>query len=196
LAMAVVYAGMVAVRNYYRRYDAEVAAPAAEAAGGLHGPAHVHAVVLVRRLNRPVLRAIALATATRPDSVEAVAAGEDDDRTGQLRAAWAEYAVDVPLRVLDAPYRDIGPPLVVHISQLRDALPGSVVIVFVPEVVVAHGWENLLHNQSALRLKARLLRLPGVVVVDVPYRLGSREIGWLAGEPEERAGRRRAGPGQ
>ena len=58
------------------------------------------------------------------------------------------------------------------------------VLVFVPEVVVAHWWQNLLHNQQARRLKARLLQEPGVVVIDVPYRLGSRELGWLAGDDE------------
>ncbi len=205
LAMGLVYAAMFAVRRYYTRYEAETAPPPGD---GPAAPAHVHAVVLVVRVSRPALRALALAKALRADTLEAVAA-EEGDGAETLQAAWRDHGIDVPLRVLDAPYRDIGPPLLAHIESIRGALPRSVVTVFVPEVVVEHGWQNLLHNQSALRLKARLLQVPGVVVVDVPYRLGSREVGWLAGnEPAETrprphrhrdrgelTDRRRVGPG-
>ena len=156
LAMGLVFAAMFAVRRYYTRYEAEVAPPPGD---GPAAPAHVHAVVLVIRVSRPALRALALAKALRADTLEAVAA-EEGDGAEALQAAWREHGIDVPLRVLDAPYRDIGPPLLAYIESIRGALPRSVVTVFVPEVVVEHGWQNLLHNQSALRLKARLLSQP------------------------------------
>ena len=181
VAMVGTYLGMRAVRHYYDRYDAETAPPSGQALA--LGPAHMHAVVLVGRLSRPVLRAVALARSVAAETVEAVAAGDDSGAADRLREAWRERSVPVPLRILDAPYRDIAPPLIDHIARLhtqRDV----VVLVFVPEVVVAHWWQNLLHNQQARRLKARLLQEPGVVVIDVPYRLGSRELGWLAGDDE------------
>jgi hypothetical protein len=190
VAMIATYLGMRAVRRHYDRYDAETAPPPPES-GRTAGPAHVHAVVLVGRLNRPALRAVALARSLRPETIEAVAVENDPDTVQRLRDAWRDRSMSVPLRILDAPYRDIGGPLVEHIAGLRSSEPGTVVLVFVPEVVVARWWQTLLHNQQGRRLSARLLQQPGVVVVDVPYRLGSRELGWLAGDEEERAVSRR-----
>jgi hypothetical protein len=184
VAMVGTYVGMRAVRRHYDRYDAETAPPLERAIG----PSHVHAVVLVGRLNRPALRAVALARSLRTETVEAVAAGDDPDTAARLQDAWRERGVTVPLRILDTPYRDIAAPLLEHIAGLRGPLPQTVVLVFVPEVVVAHWWQSLLHNQQARRLKARLLQEPGIVVIDVPYRLGSREMGWLAGGADEPVG--------
>jgi amino acid transporter len=189
VAMIGTYVGMRAVRRHYDRYDAETAPPPA-AAGRAAGPSHVHAVVLVGRLNRPALRAVALARSLRPETIEAVAVEGDPDAVQELRDAWRDRSMSVPLRILDTPYRDIGGPLVEHIAGLRSSEPGTVVLVFVPEVVVAHWWQTLLHNQQARRLNARLLQEPGVVVVDVPYHLGSRELGWLAGDEKEHAASR------
>jgi len=142
-------------------------------------PAHVHAVVLVAGVTQPVLHAVALARSFTPDSLEAVTATADQDETVAIRTHWERLGLaDCPLRIVDAPYRSVGPPLVRYLRE-RPTEPRGVVVVYVPEYVVAHWWENLLHNQTALRLRAHLLRLPGVVVVDVPYRLGSREHGWL-----------------
>jgi len=89
--------------------------------------------------------------------------------------------ISVPLTVLEAPYRDVIRPLSGYIKQLNARHPRTVVMVFIPEYVVTRWWQQLLHNQSALRLKARLLFTPGVVVVDVPYQLGVTDQGWLGG---------------
>jgi hypothetical protein len=75
--------------------------------------------------------------------------------------------------VLDAPYRDVTGPVLDHVRHVRRESPRDVVSVFIPEYVVGHWWEQLLHNQSALRLKARLLFQPGVMVTNVPWQLGS-----------------------
>jgi hypothetical protein len=72
------------------------------------------------------------------------------------------------LTVLASPYRDITRPVLDHVAGLHRASPRDVVAVYIPEYVVGHWWENLLHNQSALRLKARLLFTPGVMVTSVP----------------------------
>ena len=66
--------------------------------------------------------------------------------------------------------------MIQHIANLRRESPRDVVSVFIPEYVVGHWWEHLLHNQSALRLKTRLLFQPGVMVTSVPFRLTSAEI--------------------
>jgi len=69
------------------------------------------------------------------------------------------------------PYRDITQPLLDEVRSIGRSSPRDVVIVFVPEYVVRHWWEALLHNQSALRLKARLLFQPGVMVTSVPWQM-------------------------
>ena len=68
----------------------------------------------------------------------------------------------------DSPYRDITRPVLDYVEQIRRTSPRDVVTVFVPEYVVTHWWQQMLHNQSALRLKTRLLFLPGVMVTSVP----------------------------
>jgi hypothetical protein len=58
-----------------------------------------------------------------------------------------------------------------------------VIAVYIPEYITSRWWQNLLHNQSALRIKTRLFFTPGVVVINVPYHLGVDSQGWLGGEP-------------
>jgi hypothetical protein len=72
-------------------------------------------------------------------------------------------------------YRDLTGPVLDYIAHIRRESPRDVVSVFIPEYVVGHWWEHFLHNQSALRLKARLLFQPGVMVTSVPWQLGSAE---------------------
>ena len=135
--------------------------------------------MLVSRLHKPALKALALARATRPDALTAITQALDNDDTRRLRHEWERHAIPVPLTVLEAPYRDLVRPLISYVKQLRDNHPQTVIMVFIPEYVVTRWWQQLLHNQSALRFKARLLFTPGVVTVDVPYQLGAGEQGWL-----------------
>lgn len=184
LAMAVLYAAMRGTGRYYARFEAELAVPDGERPAA---PSRVHAIVLVARINRPVLRALALAAALRPDTLEAVSAAAEPAEGERLRAEWQRRDLRTPLRLLDAPYRDVGDRLLHHIAGLGGGCERAVVTVFIPEYVVERWWQNVLHNQTALRLKARLLQQPGVVVVNVPFHLGRRERGWLAGDPETAA---------
>jgi len=138
-------------------------------------PSRIHVVVLVSRLNTPALRAIAYARATRPTTLAAVTVRTNDRETDQLRRDWVDRDIPVPLTVLDSSFRDVTRPVIEHIRHLRTQSPRDVVAVYLPEYVVGHWWEQLLHNQSALRLKARLIFLPGVMVTNVPYQLGSAE---------------------
>jgi hypothetical protein len=97
----------------------------------------------------------------------------DEAETARLREEWERADISVPLTVVASPYRDITKPVVSYVSRLRRESPRDVVTVFIPEYVLGHWWEQVLHNQSALRLKSRLLLLPGVIVASVPYQLRS-----------------------
>jgi len=136
-------------------------------------PSRTHSLVLVSRLHLPTRRALAYARATRPDVLEAVTVNVDDPDTRQLVRAWQDSDIPVPLKVIESPYREITKPVVDYVKRIRRDSPRDVVTVFIPEYVVGHWWEQLLHNQSALRLKGRLLFEPGVMVTSVPWQLSS-----------------------
>lgn len=167
IAMPLVFAMMTAVRRHYDRVARELIARP----GGVPLPSRVHAIVLVSNLQMPTLRALAFARATEPSTLTAVTARTSPDETEALLAAWEAREIPVPLTILDAPFRDLTNPVLAHIRHLHLESPRDVVAVFIPEYVVGRWWENLLHNQSALRLKARLLFEPGVMVTNVPWQL-------------------------
>jgi len=169
-AMVVFYVLMSAIRRHYDGVAAELAA-STEDDSVL--PAHNHAIVLVSKLHLPTLRAIAYARATRPDTLEALTVNVDEADTKALMQRWAAEDFRVPLKVIESPYREITRPVLEYVRRMRKDNPRDVLTVFIPEYVLGHWWEQILHNQSALRLKARLLLLPGVIVASVPYQLKS-----------------------
>lgn len=134
-------------------------------------PSRVHAVVLVSTLHEPALRALNYARATRPSTITALTVQVDRDDTETLRRDWVAADLPVTLTVVSSPFRDIAGPIVRYVRQLRTESPRDLVAVYVPEYVVAHWWQELLHNQSALRLKVRLRLLGNVMVTSVPYQL-------------------------
>jgi amino acid transporter len=170
-AMAVFYVLMGAIRKHYDRVSAELVA--GEGDGVL--PSRNHAMVLVSTLHKPTLRALAYARATRPDVLEAVTVNVDDADTKRLMREWSKRKLPVPLKVVESPYREITKPVLDYVKRIRTDNPRDVVTVFIPEYVVGHWWEQILHNQSALRLKGRLLFQPGVMVTSVPWQLESSE---------------------
>lgn len=179
LAMTVLFAIMKMIHRYYDRVSDELEPGPA----GALLPARVHAVVLISRLHKPALRALAFARATRPDTLIGLIVDVDPTETAQLTDGWEARGLPMPLTIIESPYREIAGPVISYVQQLRADRPRDLVTVFLPEYVVTRWWQNLLHNQSALRLKARLLFTPGVVVVDVPYRLGNLDQGWLGPKP-------------
>ena len=108
--------------------------------------------------------------------LEAVTVNVDAAATEALRKQWEELEIPVPLRVLDSPFREITRPVLGYVKSIRRESPRDLVVVYIPEYVVGHWWERLLHNQSALRLKSRLLFTPGVVVASVPWQLESSAV--------------------
>lgn len=136
-------------------------------------PSRVRAVVLVSRVDKPTVRAVMYARATRPNSIEAVHVAVDDDASKDTFDAWESEDFGVPLRVIASPYREVTTPFIAHIKAMRTDNPRDVVIVYIPEYVVGHWWEGLLHNQTALLIRIRLQFISGVMVTSVPYRLQS-----------------------
>ena len=92
-----------------------------------------------------------------------------------LVAEWQDRGIPVPLVVIESPYRETVRPVVRYVAQLIREHPGDVVSIVIPEYVVRHWWQNLLHNQTALRLKGRLLFEPHVAVTSVPWTVGGAE---------------------
>jgi len=135
----------------------------------------VHAIVLVSKIHKPTLRALAYARATRPSLLEAITVNVDPEETKALQDEWDRRDIPVPLKALDSPYREITRPVVDYVKSARRGSPRDVVMVYIPEYVVGRWYEQLLHNQSALRLKGRLHFTPGVMVTSVPWQLRSSE---------------------
>jgi amino acid transporter len=169
-AMVAIYLLMTAIRRHYDRVSAELAETDQKPAVL---PSRNHAIVLVSKIHKPTLRALAYAMAVRPDVLEAVTVNVDDADTRALVAAWDKHGFKVPLKVVESPYREITKPVLDYVKRVRGDNPRNVVTVFIPEYVVGRWWEQVLHNQSALRLKGRLLFQPGVIVASVPWQLES-----------------------
>jgi amino acid transporter len=177
LAMAVLFMLMMGINRYYQRVSDELVV---DEGASLLRPSRIHAVVLVSRIHLPTIRALAYAQATRPSDLTALTVSVDPDEARELQEQWWRRDIDVPLTIIDSPYREMTQPVLEYVRKLRRDNPRDVVTVFIPEYVVGRWWEHFLHNQSALRLKSRLLFQPGVMVTSVPYQLRSTEgkQGW------------------
>lgn len=172
LAMGGLFVLMKAINRHYAAVSRELTPVEAEQRE-IVLPSRNHAVVLVSSMQLPTLRALAYARAMRPDVLEALSVDVDARDTRKLTAEWEASAVTTPLKVVASPYREITGPILDYIRRINREAPRTVITVFIPEYVVGHWWESLLHNQSALRLKTRLRFMPNVVVASVPWQLNS-----------------------
>jgi amino acid transporter len=132
-------------------------------------PARATCVVPIADVHAASLRALVYARSLQLDDTRAVFFAFEDGDAERLERDWRRFGLDVPLEVVDAPYRDIGEPLLGYLGGItRD--PGAVAVVVMPELVV-RGPQRLLHNQRALYLKRLLLFEPQVILTSVPYQL-------------------------
>ncbi|MFI7589234.1 APC family permease [Spongisporangium articulatum] len=171
--MAVLFLLMMAIRRHYKSVRVELAE---DDGRGRMLPSRVHAMVLVSKVHKPTLRALAYARASRPSVLEAVSVAVDAEETQRLQEEWDRHDIPVPLHVLESPYREITRPVLQYVRSVRTENPRDLVVVYIPEYVVGRWWEQLLHNQSALRLKGRLHYMPGVMVASVPWQLHSSAL--------------------
>ena len=179
VAMPILFAIMRAISRHYARVAEELRLASTRPVL----PARNHAVVLVSQLHNPTLRALNYAKSIKAHTLTALYVEVDETESRRLQEEWDRAGIDVPLKIISSPFREITKPVLDYVRRLRESAGDrDVVTVIIPEYVVGKWWEQLLHNQSALRIKAFLLFQPGVMVTSVPWHLSS------APEPEEATG--------
>ncbi len=137
-------------------------------------PAQPHtAILLVGDLHQGVLPALAVARSFAPDRVTAVTVAIEPEQARQLQQRWRQFIPDVPLVVLESPYRSLVGPLLRYIDMVDAQTDNDLLVVVIPEFVPLRWWEYLLHNQTAFLLRAALLLRKRKIVVSVPYQLPS-----------------------
>ena len=129
-------------------------------------------IVLVSGVHKGTLPALQLARSLAPDNVTAVTVSLDEKQTEKIQARWREWGCEVPLVVLESPYRSLITPLLNYIDEVDGRYRDDEVMVILPEFVPAHWWEHVLHNQTGLILRAALTFQKGKTVISVPYKLG------------------------
>ena len=172
-AMVFLYIIMTGIQKHYARVRTELAVD--DSGDNQMLPSRVHAIVVVSKIHKPTMRALAYARATRPSVLEAITVNVEPDETIALQEDWERRDIPVALKVLDSPFREITSSVVEYVKSVRRSSPREVVMVYIPEYVVGRWYEQLLHNQTALRLKGRLFFTPGVMVTSVPWQLRSSQ---------------------
>jgi hypothetical protein len=130
--------------------------------------------VPIAALTLPAKQALAFARAVAPDdAITLVHVTDDLDAAERLREEWERWPHGAAhLVVVESPFRGLGGPFLRYVKEVAGTNPGDTLLVILPEYVPGKWWEHLLHNQTALRLKAMLLFQPGVIVASVPYHVG------------------------
>ncbi len=163
----------LAIRRHYDRVSSTLTI----APEDVHPEVFNHTVVvLVGRMHKGVIKALAYAKSLRPNHLAAVFVAADDDDRDAIQREWRRFHMDVPLEIVSSPYRDLVDPVERFLGDLDDRWDNDTISVVIPEFVVEHWYENILHNQSALALKLALLGRPGTVVISVPYHLGTPPV--------------------
>jgi hypothetical protein len=155
-----------AVNRHYREVGSYIATETPMAPGDVH----IVCVVPIAGLNSVAMQSLALARGIS-DTVIAVHVSDNLQEIADLRARWQAWGNRVPLEIIDSPYRSLVRPLLSYVAAIQRQRHDATVVVVLPELVATRWWHQVLHNQSALRLKASLLFRPGIVTVNVPYHL-------------------------
>jgi amino acid transporter len=160
--------GFLTIRSHYETMARQIQVD------GYHPPrlGRHPVVVLVAGMNRGVVAALAYARAISPN-VTALTVNLDATATARLQMRWEEWGSGVPLVVLDSPYRSVLQPVLHYIDQMEKQKDGDYMTIILPEFVPARWWHHLLHNQTALLLKAALLFRKGKVAISIPFHLDS-----------------------
>jgi amino acid transporter len=164
---------LVAIRRHYDRVNEqlEMRVRAKKPASLQESPAYNQAVLVpVDELNEAVRRTVEYAQSIS-ENVTALHVSDSLEEAEGLRQRWEELLSDVPLVVIESPYRSFIAPILAYIDALDRSRPGEIVTVALPEFVPDHFWQGVLHNQSAIPLKRALLSRANTVVIGVPYRL-------------------------
>jgi hypothetical protein len=158
----------------HRQYRASARELAVRPDAVIRGPQREERVVVpVPGINRAVVHAVNVGLSIDPN-VQAVLISDEPEEAAEIRRRWEKQLPEVPLVIVESPYRALVAPLISYLDVLDRAWPADkespITFVVIPEYVARSWWERILYNQSAKRLRAALLGRPHTVVVNVPYR--------------------------
>jgi hypothetical protein len=131
-------------------------------------------LIPVDEINQAVLRTVTYARSLSPN-ITALHITDDMDRGRELKREWESTVLDVPMTIINSPYRSFVAPVLSYIDALDRADPGQYITVVLPEYRTPWPWQRMLHNQSARRLKSALVERPNTVIIEVPYHLAAAD---------------------
>ncbi len=172
IAIPILATLMIGVNRYYRDVEHEIRVDDTThfgAEGDL-------AIVLVNRLQKPVVKAIDYALAAKHDQTVAVHIAVSEADSSALQHEWLEHRIPMKLVIIESPYRSYASPVAKFIKKYREQNGSSVVTVYLPQYIVGHWWESLLHNRRSRRIAQQLMLIHGVTITLVPWLLDSTEL--------------------
>ena len=175
------------VKRHYDRVSSRLAVPV-----GYKPRRHTHTVVVpIGGVHQGVLAALTYAKSLAPDRLIAVTVVNGPEEAGRIQGQWEEYNLDIELQALYSPYRELTGPVLAYLDELDEEYTNDIITVVLPEFVLTKWYQQLLHNQSALMLKARLLFRPNTVVTSVPFHLDENQQDHLfsVSAPDEQVGK-------
>jgi len=172
LAIPVLSFLMVGVHRYYRDVDHEIAMDDQTHFGSTGDVA----LILVNKLQKPVVKAVDYALAAKHDKTFAVHISVTKEDAAALEAEWRAHRMPIPLKIIESPYRTYASPIAEFVKQYREQHGSAVVTVYLPQYIVGHWWESLLHNRRARRIAQQLMLVHGVSITLVPWLLDSSEL--------------------
>lgn len=172
IAIPILAVLMVGVNRYYRDVEHEIRVDDTTH----YGAEGDLAIILVNRLQKPVLKAVEYALAAKHDKTIAVHVAVSDEESAALQREWIEHSVPAKLVIIESPYRSYASPVAKFIKQYRETHGSAVVTVYLPQYIVGHWWESLLHNRRSRRIAQQLMLVHGVSITLVPWLLDSSEI--------------------
>jgi hypothetical protein len=172
IAIPILSVLMMGVYRYYRDVEHEIRMD-----DSVHfGAAGDVAIVLVNRLQKPVAKAVDYALAAKHDKTFAVHVAVTKEDSEAVRKDWEEHRMPIPLVSIESPFRTYAGPLIEFINQYREKHGSAVVTVYLPQYIVGHWWESILHNRRARRIAQQLMLVHGVTITLVPWLLDSSEL--------------------
>lgn len=156
-----------AIHRHYQRVASVLRVPE-----GYRPRRHTHTVVvLVGSIHQGVLAALSYAKSLAPDRLIAVSVVQSTEDVDHITQQWEQFHVNIELQTVFSPYRELAQPILKYLDDLDATYDNDIITVVLPEFVLTKWWEQLLHNQSALVLKTRLLFRKNTVVTSVPFHL-------------------------
>ncbi|MFK4834946.1 APC family permease [Microbacterium sp. ZW T2_14] len=172
LAIPILSFLMVGVHRYYRDVEHEIAMDDQTHFGSTGDVA----LILVNKLQKPVVKAVDYALAAKHDKTFAVHISVTKEDTAALEEEWRAHRMPIPLKIIESPYRTYASPIAEFVKQYRAQHGSAVVTVYLPQYIVGHWWESLLHNRRARRIAQQLMLVHGVSITLVPWLLDSSEL--------------------